>query len=161
MKNFGLYQKSNFCWRYLSAYHFLYGLPLIHQSNIASAISSSVHCPASTPPDAGRLENPGLLPHNSDGLRYGKHLLHCPSRNDILRIGSSVVVSSLIAIARCLAWGCSTRYTCCKIPPPSRIALIALIQPRFTCGNLSTSRSFDLYVDIGHKMQPIRVYPSS
>lgn len=56
---------------YLSLYHFLYGLPLIHQSNIASAISSSDHRPASTPPDAGLLENPGLLPHSSDGLRYG------------------------------------------------------------------------------------------
>ena len=53
--------KLIFCCKYLSAYHFLYGLPLIHQSKIASAISSSDPCPASTPPDAGLFENPIIV----------------------------------------------------------------------------------------------------
>lgn len=81
---------------YLSLYHFLYGFPLIHQSKIASAISSSDHCPASTPPDAGLFENPvgcPTAPTDCDtGTPVGEtDLPHSPSRNDILGIGRSVV----------------------------------------------------------------------
>lgn len=70
--------KSKFicCCKYFSAYHCLYDFPLIHQSNIASAISSSDHCPASTPPDAGLSENPP----------------HFPLGNDILRVCCPIVV---------------------------------------------------------------------
>ena len=150
------------CCRYLSEYHCLYGLPLIHQSKIASAISSSVHCPASTPPDAGLSENP----------------LHCPLGNDILR-----VCCPLVVLQRCRGnlrevMCCPKHFPRCNVcciqslgmfhhinsslnTPPLRISLIALIQFRFTWGKRSMSRCFDFGDDIGQSMQPIRLYPSS
>ena len=80
------------CCRYLSEYHCLYGLPLIHQSKIASAISSSVHCPASTPPDAGLSENP----------------LHRSCRNDVLWVCCPIVV-----LQRCRRGGNLREVMCC------------------------------------------------